>query len=166
MKAPRDVVRKVVAQIAELRGVTFLEIMSPARQRGDKHVSQARQLAMWVCIEVLGLSARSTAMRIGERDHTTALYAMKAVRERRQRQPEYLAMTESLRTIFTAETLAARASEQAAAAMVVAHAQRRENALRAAVARSAEKRLGLWTDEQLQSQNSAFAAAMRGAGHD
>ena len=157
-----DVVRRVVHIVATLRGVRPDELMSKSR---EPHIVQVRQLAMWACVKVLGVSNASTARRLGGRDHSTCLYAVKAIEERIQLRPGYRELTDQLRTILQAETLAARTVAEAARAMEVATSLRlRESYLAKSVERSAS-RMGTYTETDLQGFNDAFARAMREAGH-
>ena len=164
-----DVVKVAVAVIARQRGVAIDQVIGWSR---EKHIVEVRHLVLWACVKVLEISTPSAGRRMGGRDHSSVLYAVNKIEARRLRDPAYCQMTEDIRTRLSAESVARRAAEDAAAAMDAAKMFRKKQLLGKTVERQvakklreADARLSTWTDEQLREQNEAFAAAMRGAGH-
>jgi chromosomal replication initiator protein len=79
-------VQEIVRRVGEEFGVTQEAIMGPNR---NKDVSQARQIAIYLCRETLPeLSTTVTGAHFGGRDHATVVYACQKVRSMRAVDPE------------------------------------------------------------------------------
>ena len=67
----------IINRVADLTNVRADDIVGPSRR---KEIAEARQLSVYLCRELLGLSLATIGMHFGGRDHTTALYACKKVK--------------------------------------------------------------------------------------
>lgn len=70
----REVLRKVTEMFP---GVSQEDLLGKRRHQG---VSRPRQHAMFLLRECYGLSSTETGLRLGGRDHTTVLYAIKKIK--------------------------------------------------------------------------------------
>ncbi len=76
----------IVGQVGELFGITVEALKGPTR---NKDVSQARQIAMYLCRELLPeLNTSTTGAAFGGRDHATVVYACQKVKAMREIDPE------------------------------------------------------------------------------
>lgn len=78
-------IREVVAAHYDL---TRIEIIGA---HSTRRVAQPRQVAMYICASHAGLASREIAELFGDRDLSTVRFALRAVAERRRRQPELVA---------------------------------------------------------------------------
>lgn len=66
----------IIAQTAAYFGLTIEELTGPSRGR---HLVMARQIAMYLCRELTGLSLPKIGAQFGNRDHTTVMYAERKI---------------------------------------------------------------------------------------
>ena len=71
--------RTIQKIVSEAHGLTRADLLGPCRL---KKVAHARQLAMWIARTLLGTSYPQIGKAFGNRDHSTAMYAVKAVASR------------------------------------------------------------------------------------
>ncbi|SVA21537.1 uncharacterized protein METZ01_LOCUS74391, partial [marine metagenome] len=67
----------IINRVADLTNIRSDDIVGPSRR---KEVAEARQIAVFLCRELLGLSLSTIGMHFGGRDHTTALHACNKIR--------------------------------------------------------------------------------------
>ena len=67
----------IINRVADLTNVRTDDIIGPSRR---KEIAEARQISVYLCRELLGLSLSTIGMHFGGRDHTTALHACNKVR--------------------------------------------------------------------------------------
>jgi len=67
----------IINRVADLTNIRSDDIVGPSRR---KEVAEARQIAVYLCRELLGLSLSTIGMHFGGRDHTTALHACNKIR--------------------------------------------------------------------------------------
>ena len=67
----------IINRVADLTNVRSDDIVGPSRR---KEIAEARQISVYLCRELLGLSLSTIGMHFGGRDHTTALHACNKVR--------------------------------------------------------------------------------------
>ena len=84
-------VRNLVANSYE---IPIEAMQSNSRKRDD---AWPRQVAMYLCREVLGTSLPKIGREFGSRDHTTVISAIKAVKSRMADDPIYRADVEALK---------------------------------------------------------------------
>ncbi|WP_322937496.1 chromosomal replication initiator protein DnaA [Nocardioides bizhenqiangii] len=68
----------IIAQTAAYFGLTIDELTGPSRGR---HLVMARQIAMYLCRELTGLSLPKIGAQFGNRDHTTVMYAERKINQ-------------------------------------------------------------------------------------
>ena len=68
----------IIAQTAAYFGLTIEELTGPSRGR---HLVMARQIAMYLCRELTGLSLPKIGAQFGNRDHTTVMYAERKINQ-------------------------------------------------------------------------------------
>ncbi|WP_344778482.1 chromosomal replication initiator protein DnaA [Nocardioides panacisoli] len=68
----------IIAQTANYFGLTIEELTGPSRGR---HLVMARQIAMYLCRELTGLSLPKIGAQFGNRDHTTVMYAERKINQ-------------------------------------------------------------------------------------
>ncbi|WP_028653785.1 chromosomal replication initiator protein DnaA [Nocardioides halotolerans] len=68
----------IIAQTAAYFGVSLEELTGPSRGR---HLVMARQIAMYLCRELTGLSLPKIGAQFGNRDHTTVMYADRKINQ-------------------------------------------------------------------------------------
>lgn len=68
----------IISAAAEHFGVTPRDILSDKRQQ---HIVQARQVAMFLCRELIGSSFPALGRMFGGKDHSTAMYAVKKIKK-------------------------------------------------------------------------------------
>lgn len=79
--------------------------MRPEHMKSRCHwrdVAWPRQVAMYLCRELTSFSTPMIGRHFGNRDHTTVIYAMKAVEKRMADDPLYRADVEALRKALRA----------------------------------------------------------------
>lgn len=74
----------VIKAVAEFSEVTPMELINRSRK---KEVAEARQIAMYLMREMLGLSYPFIGKKLGRRDHTTAIYAYEKIAKDINRNP-------------------------------------------------------------------------------
>ena len=67
----------IINRVADLTNIRSDDIVGPSRR---KEVAEARQIAVYLCRELLGLSLSTIGMHFGGRDHTTALHSCNKIR--------------------------------------------------------------------------------------
>ncbi len=67
----------IINRVADLTNIRTDDIVGPSRR---KEIAEARQISVYLCRELLGLSLSTIGMHFGGRDHTTALHACKKVK--------------------------------------------------------------------------------------
>jgi chromosomal replication initiator protein len=67
----------IINRVADLTNIRSDDIVGPSRR---KEIAEARQIAVYLCRELLGLSLSTIGMHFGGRDHTTALHACNKIR--------------------------------------------------------------------------------------
>lgn len=67
----------IINRVADLTNIRTEEIVGPSRR---KEIVEARQISVYLCRELLGLSLSTIGMHFGGRDHTTALHACNKVK--------------------------------------------------------------------------------------
>lgn len=76
----------IVAEVGEMFGITPEALRGPNR---NKEVSQARQIAMYLCRDLLPeMNTSTTGAAFGGRDHATVVYACQRVKAMRELDPE------------------------------------------------------------------------------
>jgi chromosomal replication initiator protein len=68
----------IIVQTAAYFGVSIEELTGPSRGR---HLVMARQIAMYLCRELTGLSLPKIGAQFGNRDHTTVMYADRKINQ-------------------------------------------------------------------------------------
>ncbi len=68
----------IIAQTAAYFGLSIEELTGPSRGR---HLVMARQIAMYLCRELTGLSLPKIGAQFGNRDHTTVMYAQRKINQ-------------------------------------------------------------------------------------
>jgi chromosomal replication initiator protein len=76
---PRMTVKRIQEVVADYYGLTPDKMTCKSQHFEYSH---PRQLAMYLCREMLGRSKSDIARRFGGRDHTTVIHALKRVKER------------------------------------------------------------------------------------
>ncbi|NOZ03377.1 MAG: chromosomal replication initiator protein DnaA [FCB group bacterium] len=69
----------IVRRVSRLTNVTEKEIVGVRR---TKHIAQARQIAIYLCREILNNSLSSIGLYFGGRDHTTIMHACQKIESR------------------------------------------------------------------------------------
>lgn len=70
--------RKVVDTVANCLNLTVKEMCGKSRV---SHIKTARQIAMYLLSEELGMSTTKIALEVGVKDHTTVMHGVKKIRE-------------------------------------------------------------------------------------
>jgi hypothetical protein len=78
-RAPHSPIANIQATVAEYYQISPLHLKSA---RKDRSVAHPRQIAMYLASELTRFSIAEIGRRFGGRDHTTVLYALKAVKSR------------------------------------------------------------------------------------
>lgn len=90
-----------MGRIARIRNLVANSYEIPlAAMRSNSRVRDhawPRQVAMYLCREMLGISLPKIGREFGHRDHTTVIQAIKAVKSRMAADPIYRADVEALR---------------------------------------------------------------------
>lgn len=73
---------KIIEQTAKFFNISPQDIKSPRRK---KNISIARQIAMYLCREMLNLSTTQIGAIFGNRDHSTVIYAIEKVKSDKER---------------------------------------------------------------------------------
>lgn len=83
----------IQACVADRLGVSVDDLRSHRRSRS---LALARQIAMYLSRAIGGASLAAIAERFGGRDHTTVLYSVRAVEERKAQEPTVQALVDEL----------------------------------------------------------------------
>jgi chromosomal replication initiator protein len=78
-------VEKIIDEVARTFGTTAEEIRSSRR---SANISNARQVAMYVVREITDMSMESIGQEFGGRDHSTVVYALQQIDEKKARDPK------------------------------------------------------------------------------
>ena len=73
---------KIIEQTAKFFKISPQEIKS---QRRKKTISTARQIAMYLCREILSLSTTQIGAIFGNRDHSTVIYAIEKIKSEKEK---------------------------------------------------------------------------------
>lgn len=88
----------MIARIQALVANSYEIPLSSMRSRGrDRDEAWPRQAAMYLCRDQFGISLPKIGREFGQRDHTTVIKAVKAVKTRMAADPIYRADVEALR---------------------------------------------------------------------
>ncbi len=86
-ESPQITVERIIAMTSEQFGVTVEDLCGSSRNR---NLTQARQIAMYLCREMTDLSLPRIGQAFGNRDHTTVMHADRKIREQiQQKRPIY-----------------------------------------------------------------------------
>ncbi len=69
---------KIVDTVADVSGLSVKEMCGKSRV---SHIKTARQIAMYLLSEELGMSTTKIALEVGVKDHTTVMHGIKKIRE-------------------------------------------------------------------------------------
>ncbi|NOZ04617.1 MAG: chromosomal replication initiator protein DnaA [FCB group bacterium] len=72
-------IEDIVQRVAEVTHISEKDIVGPSRK---KQIVEARQLAVYLCREILNASLVSIGIYFGGRDHTTILHACRTIEKR------------------------------------------------------------------------------------
>jgi len=72
-------IEDIIKQVAISSSIPEVEIVGSSRKM---EISQARQVSMYLCREIMGVSLSNIGMHFGGRDHTTVMHALKSVKEK------------------------------------------------------------------------------------
>ncbi|HEU4544387.1 MAG TPA: helix-turn-helix domain-containing protein [Jiangellaceae bacterium] len=67
---------RIIDRVAAHYGITRDELLSRDRH---KSIAEARQVAMWLCRELLGMSYPELGRAFGNRDHTTCIAGVRRI---------------------------------------------------------------------------------------
>lgn len=84
----------IISAAAEHFGVTPRDILGDKRQQ---HIVQARQVAMFLCRELIGSSFPALGRMFGGKDHSTAMYAVKKIKRLQQDNKDMHALVAELK---------------------------------------------------------------------
>lgn len=70
--------RRIVETVADLQNLSVKEMCGKSRV---SHIKTARQIAMYLLSEELGMSTTKIAFEVGVKDHTTVMHGIKKIRE-------------------------------------------------------------------------------------
>lgn len=70
--------KQIVEAVAKSNGLTVKEMCSKSRVA---HIKTARQIAMYILSEELGMSTTKIAAEVGVKDHTTVMHGIKKIKE-------------------------------------------------------------------------------------
>jgi chromosomal replication initiator protein len=83
---------QIISRTAQFFSVSVEELCGPSRSR---HLTTARQIAMYLCRELTDLSLPKIGQLFGGRDHTTVIHAERKIREQMaEKRPIYNQVTE------------------------------------------------------------------------
>ncbi len=74
----------IINQVSDVFGVTHQEIVGKSRRM---EIVQARQVAMYLCRNLLDASLSSIGISFGGRDHTTVIHAIKTIEQKGPKNP-------------------------------------------------------------------------------
>ena len=82
----RITVKQIQEIVADFYDIPVFHMTSESREASH---AQPRQMAMYLVREMLGRSTPDIGRRFGNRDHTTVIHALSAVKKRMARNEEY-----------------------------------------------------------------------------
>ena len=83
----------IINQVSDVFGVTHQEIVGKSRRM---EIVQARQVAMYLCRNLLDASLSSIGISFGGRDHTTVIHAIKTIEQKGPKNPN---LNKTIKTI-------------------------------------------------------------------
>jgi chromosomal replication initiator protein len=86
-------VEKIIEEVARTFNASTEDIKSIKR---SANVSNARQIAIYICREITDLSMSAIGQQFGGRDHSTIVYAVKQVEKTTQKDKKVKAMVEDI----------------------------------------------------------------------
>lgn len=95
-------IEDIVKRVSELTSVSEREIVGPSRK---KQIAEARQLAAYLCRDILGASLSSIGIFLGGRDHTTILHACNTIAKRTESEDRIKQQVGSIKSELTAATM-------------------------------------------------------------
>ena len=69
----------IIKQVSKSSSIPEVEIVGSSRKM---EISQARQVSMYLCREIMGVSLSNIGIHFGGRDHTTVMHAVKSIKEK------------------------------------------------------------------------------------
>lgn len=84
----------IITATAEHYGIAPRDILGDKRQQ---HIVQARQVAMYLCRELIGSSFPALGRMFGGKDHSTAMYAVKKIKKLQQDDKDMHALVAELK---------------------------------------------------------------------
>ncbi len=91
-------IEDIVGQVAEATNFSEEDIVSPSRK---KPLVEVRQVAMYLCREILGTPLVELGLHIGGRDHTTVLHACRNIERRLKSEPRIKQLVTKLKQELT-----------------------------------------------------------------
>ena len=85
---------KILEKTSSFFGLRPQDVKSP---RKPKKIVTARQVAMYLCREILGMSLKDIGDRFGGKDHTTVIHAMRKIQEEMSQSAEIRSIVTSIR---------------------------------------------------------------------
>ncbi|GEM_PF-3658996 len=101
MMKPALSIGHIIHQVAKFYGIDPVLMTSPRRARV---LARPRQVAMWLCAELLPEASLPTIAARLKRDHTTVLYGIRTIATMRRSDPAIATATDALRGALAAET--------------------------------------------------------------
>lgn len=74
-------IEDIVKKVSEISNVSELEIVGKSRKM---EIAEARQISMFLCRDLMGLSLSNVGVYFGGRDHTTVIHAVKTIKNKIQ----------------------------------------------------------------------------------
>lgn len=96
---PRVTTQRIQEIVAAYYDISPIHMTGASRSRPHAH---PRQVAMFLCREMMGRSTPEIGRRFGDRDHTTVLHALKVVRKRLQTNDDLAEDIDTLKTLVRA----------------------------------------------------------------
>ena len=87
-------IENIVKKVSQISKIKEHEIVGKSRKM---EIAEARQVSMFLCREVMGLSLSNIGMFFGGRDHTTVMHALKTVGEKQISNNRINTMIKSIR---------------------------------------------------------------------
>ena len=69
----------IIKQVSKSSSIPEVEIVGSSRKM---EISQAKQVSMYLCREIMGASLSNIGIHFGGRDHTTVMHAVKSIKEK------------------------------------------------------------------------------------
>ena len=91
-------VEDVVRRVSEATNISEIQIVDKSRKM---EIVEARQLAMYLCREIIGTSLKNIGLYFGGRDHTTVIHAVKSINEKRKKDKRVKKFINSLTQEFS-----------------------------------------------------------------